>query len=249
MIEHSVVYGDERIRFTVRTQARRVPHRIAIHVEPDGCVQVDAPPGASIEQVKAAVMKRARWVSGHVEAARLRRAQVVPREYVSGESLLYLGRRYCLKVRSGRDGEQGAFMHGPFIEVHAASRDPETVRGVLEAWYRASARTVLGERLAALAAPMQWVRQLPPIRLQTMSRQWGSCSPSGRITLNPALVKAPRECVDYVLMHELVHLRHHDHSKRFYQALGRAMPNWQCAKSRLDDLADQLLDRPVQGRP
>ena len=82
---------------------------------------------------------------------------------------------------------------------------------------------------------------LPALRLQHMKVQWGSCSPAGRITLNPHLVKAPRECIDYVLLHELCHLRHHNHSARFYKALGTQMPRWRAVKQRLDAMAEQLL--------
>jgi predicted metal-dependent hydrolase len=241
MSQYSVPYGDERIRFTLRMQPQRPPHRIAIHVDPDGSVLVDAPPGASIEQVRGAVIKRARWISGNVEAARSRRANVLAREYVSGESVLYLGRRYRLKVLAARDAGPAAAMRGSFVEVHANTRDAPAVRKVLEEWYRERARTVLGERLQTVAAPLRWVRQLPPIRIQTMARQWGSCSPAGRITLNPALVKAPRECIDYVLLHELCHLRHHNHSPKFYRMLDRQMPGWRCIKEKLDNLAEQLL--------
>ena len=92
-----------------------------------------------------------------------------------------------------------------------------------------------------MAAPLRWVSQLPPVRIQVMTVQWGSCSPAGRITLNPHLVKAPRECIDYVLLHELCHLQHHNHSPNFYKALDRHMPRWRLVKSRLDKMAEQLL--------
>lgn len=243
MSQQSISYGDERIRFTLRELPQRPPHRIAIHVEPDGRVLVDAPPSASIEQVRAAVLKRARWISGNVEASRSRHAHVLPREYVSGESVLYLGRRYRLKVIAARNAVPEAALRGPFVEVRVQTRDPLAVRKILEGWYRERSRTVFAQRLAVVAAPLRWVRQLPPTRMQTMARQWGSCSPAGRITLNPALVKAPRECIDYVLLHELCHLKHHNHSPRFYRTLDQQMPGWHHIKERLDGLSEQLLIR------
>ena len=220
MSQHSIPYGDERIRFTLRRQSERRPQRIAIHVEPDGRVLVDAPQDAPLEQVRAAVIKRARWISSNVLAARMRREQVLPREYVSGESLLYLGRRYCLKVLVDPNAMPEAAMRGPFVEVRVGARDRAGRSQNIGNWYRDRAKTLFGQRLAAVASPLRWVRQLPPTRIQTMARQWGSCSPAGRITLNPALVKAPRECIDYVLLHELCHLKHHNHSPRFYRDAG-----------------------------
>ena len=75
-----------------------------------------------------------------------------------------------------------------------------------------------------------------------MNRQWGSCSPAGRITLHALLSNAPRECIDFVLLHEMCHLREHNHSKKFYRMLDRHMPDWQRVKARLDGLSEQILN-------
>lgn len=74
-----------------------------------------------------------------------------------------------------------------------------------------------------------------------MKVQWGSCSPAGRITLNPLLVKAPRECIDYVLLHELCHLLNHNHSPKFYKTLDRQMPRWRAIKEKLDNMVEEIF--------
>lgn len=238
---HRFAYGDEVIDFKLRRQPSRSVPRVAIHVEPDGRVVVDAPDSAATADVVRAVKKRARWISQHVAAAKARRAHVLPREYVSGESLHYLGRRYRLKVIVSADASVEARMRGAFIVVTVSERATATIRAALDAWYRQRARELFAARLAVVAAPLRWVRQLPPTRLQFMTVQWGSCSPSGRITLNPLLVKAARECIDYVLLHELCHLLHHNHSPKFYQTLDRHMPNWRKVKERLDNSAEEMF--------
>lgn len=239
--QHRVTYGDEVIAFSLRRQSSRTVTRLAIHVEPDATVLVDAPDAAPLADVLTAVKKRARWISQHVGAARARLAHVLPREYVSGESLHYLGRRYRLKVIVNAEAAVEARMRGAFITVTAPEHAPSTVKSALDAWYRQRARELFASRLAAVAAPLRWVKQLPPTRLQFMTVQWGSCSPSGRITLNPLLVKAPRECIDYVLLHELCHLLHHNHGKNFYRALDRHMPNWRPVKQKLDNMAAEIF--------
>jgi len=75
-----------------------------------------------------------------------------------------------------------------------------------------------------------------------MKTQWGSCSPTGAILLNPHLVKAPRECIDYVISHELCHLKEHNHSPRYYRLLSKIMPRWEVVKARLDGMAELLLN-------
>jgi predicted metal-dependent hydrolase len=239
--EQRIRYGDEVIRFRVRVQPdRRVP-RVAIHVEPDGRVLVDAPSGATSASVLAAVRKRSGWISRHVEAARERRGGLQAREYVSGESLLYLGRRYRLKVAVEAAAPLNAALRGAYLVVTTPQRSVVLIRDALDAWYRQRAKEVLTHRLEAVAATLRWVRSVPEMRLRNMTVQWGSCSPAGRITLNPMLVKAPRECIDYVMLHELIHLRHHNHGAQFYRTLDRHMPGWQALKRRLDDMAEELF--------
>lgn len=239
--QHRVAYGDEVIAFSLRRQPSRTVPRVAIHVEPDGRVLVDAPSTAALAEVQAAVKKRSRWISQHVNAAKARLTHVLPREYVSGESLHYLGRRYRLKVIVNPSASVGARMRGAFIVVTVPKHDPATIRSALDAWYRQRARELLADRLGAVAAPLRWVRQIPPVRLQFMTVQWGSCSPAGRITLNPLLIKAPRECIDYVLLHELCHLLHHNHSPKFHRTLDRHMPNWKAVKEKLDNMAEEVF--------
>lgn len=239
--QHRFAYGDEVIAFSLRRQPSRTVTRVAIHVEPDARVLVDAPDTAPLADVMTAVKKRARWISLHVKAARARLAHMLPREYVSGESLHYLGRRYRLKVVIEAGTRAQARMRGAFITVTAREHASAPIKMALDAWYRQRAREVFADRLAAVAASLRWVKQLPPTRLQFMTVQWGSCSPSGRITLNPLLVKAPRECIDYVLLHELCHLLHHNHSPKFYRTLDRHMPNWRAVKEKLDNMAQDVF--------
>lgn len=238
----TIRYGDELIRYAVRRHTARKSGRVAIHVDPDGRVLVDAPENAADEQIKAAVSGRARWIHGHLAAIRLRRAQVLPREYVSGESLLYLGRRYRLKIVARAKDPAAVRLRDSYIEVTLPARNPMAVQAALNSWYRGRARLVFEERLGAMASSLPWVRTAPALRLQSMKLQWGSCSPAGRLTLNPHLVKAPRECIDYVLLHELCHMKEHNHSQKFYRLLEQHLPRWRRKKERLDELADILLN-------
>lgn len=239
--QHCIAYGDEVIAFSLRRQPARTVTRVAIHVNPDARVLVDAPDTASLTDVIAAVKKRARWISRHLGAARARLVHVLAREYVSGESLMYLGRRYLLKVVVDGESVAEARMRGAFIIVTTPEQEMAKIKMALDVWYRHRAREVFAARLAAVGAPLRWIKQLPPTRLQSMTVQWGSCAPSGRLTLNPLLVKAPRECIDYVLLHELCHLLHHNHSPKFYRALDRNMPHWRAVKAKLDNMAAQVF--------
>lgn len=245
-------YGQDRIRCLVRRRPARAGGSIAIHVEADGRVLADAPASASAAEVRAALMRRVAWIHRHRTDACRRREPLMAREYVSGETLHYLGRRYRLKLCSdqtmmgrAQDGiSPRVRMRGGYIEVEAGDAPtPALVRGMLEAWYRGRAREVLSARMQAISVDLRWVKQAPPVTLRTMKRQWGSCSPQGRITLNVDLVRAPRDCIDYVILHELCHLRHHHHGKPFYRLLAAHLPQWPEVKRRLDAMAEIVLAR------
>jgi predicted metal-dependent hydrolase len=226
-------YGDETIAFSLHVQPGR-QGRIAIRIEPDGRVRVDVPPGAQEAAVQAAVRRRARWISAQLAAIRERLAHAPPRAPAGGASLLYLGRRHALALvlDERRDGE--VRLSGERIELALARLDAARVQAALEAWYRARAAEVMAARLAALLPALPWVRTPPPLRLRAMKRRWGSCSPAGRLTLNPDLVKASPECIDYVLIHELSHLKERGHGPRFRRLLDAQMPDWRTVKARLD---------------
>lgn len=127
------------------------------------------------------------------------------------------------------------------LEVTTRIRDAGKVRGLLSDWYKARAKETFARRLDAVLEQALWVETKPPLRTLTMQTQWGSCSPNGRITLNPHLVKAPRECIDYVILHELCHMAEHNHSERFYRLMGQVMPDWEKTKERLDGMASVIL--------
>lgn len=234
-------YGDEEICYQVNRVVSR-KQKVAIHVYPDGKVQVDAPVDADPSRISDAVRVRARWISKRLVEIRERNLHVLPREYVSGESYFYLGRRYLLKV-TVKPGKQGrAKLAGRYLQVTTPTAEKTSIRRYVKEWYKTRAKEIFAKRLSALAGQIIWLRELPPIKLLTMRIQWGSCSPMGVLVINPNLVKAPRECVDYVILHEICHLKEHNHSQRYYRLLTELMPDWEYHKTRLDGLAETLLN-------
>lgn len=213
---------------------------MAIHVDPDGRVLIDAPLRATDAEIRRAVTRRARWVQSRLQEIDNSRRHVLPREYVSGETVYYLGRRYRLRVLPSKE-MPAVCLRGCYLQVAVGSRSPGDVRIALHTWYRARARRILHLRLEELCRRLPWMKQIPPTSLRKMKSRWGSCSPKGLLTLNPDLVRAPRDCVDYVILHELCHLKVHDHSPRFHRLLETHLPGWKVMKSRLDGMAEMIL--------
>lgn len=234
-------YGDKEFRYAVcyRPTIRK---KVVVHIHPNGSVQVDAPSGTANVAIKEAVQKRARWVTTQLEQLREQKREVLPRRYVSGESHFYQGRRYPLKILQTQGGPRVSLCRGQ-LRISTMDRSPQAVKTLLWQWYRAHAHDTFQRRLGVLAQQVSWLSgQRPLITLRTMKKRWGSCSPRGHIVLNPHLVKAPRDCIDYVIIHELCHLKEHNHSPQFYQWLSQLMPDWKAVKSRLDGMAELLLN-------
>ena len=241
MVSQCLHYGDQKIPYKVVFVPRR-QRKIAIHVHPDGRVQVDAPLQTPLAEVKQAVGKRSRWLRNHLERIKENHAHVLPREYVSGESHFYLGRRYVLKVRKSKRDQPSVKLRQGQLQVSAERTDLATIKSLLWDWYKDHAQILFERRLENLCQQVNWIRRKPEWKLLTMKKQWGSCSPRGVLSINPHLVKAPSRCVDYVLLHELCHLKVHNHSSKFYRLLEKEMPEWQVVKGRLDGMAELLLN-------
>lgn len=236
----SLPYGAEKIRIT-RVSRSSEKNRLKVMVHPDGRVIVHAPESATDEDVLRATKRRIRWISEKIEYFRSQQTHVLPRSYVSGESHFYLGKRYMLKVHENTMTPQGVKLLRGSIEVSVKKKSTEKVRDLLDVWYKDRAKEVFMRRLNAILPQTLWVKQQPPVRILCMKTQWGSCSPQGRLTLNPHLVKANRDCIDYVLLHELCHIAEHNHSEKFYRLMNRVMPKWEKTKDKLDKMADALL--------
>lgn len=236
----SFIYGDERITFECKPRPL-VNGRILIKVHPDCRVVVFAPQDTDDQQVLNAVEKRGRWIYQQLRDFRKQLEYITPRQYISGESHSYLGKQYLLKVLVEPGNTPAVKMLRGKLEITVHNRGAEKVRQLLNNWYKARAKEVFTRRLDAMLEQTLWVSERPQMRLLTMRTQWGSCSPNGRLTLNPYLVKAPRECIDYVILHELCHIAEHNHSERFYRLMGQVMPEWERIKTRLDEMAGGIF--------
>ncbi len=240
-IDHQCInYGNQVIHYQVCYLSDR-KHNVAIHVHPNGSVQVDVPEHTAAVDIKKAVLKRARWVIKHLSQIDEQKRHTLPREYVSGETHFYLGRRYQLKVID-HEAELVKMLGGKLV-IHSQDKSAAHAKALLWLWYRNRSEKVFGKRLNAMAAELPWTRKKAPRwKLLKMKKQWGSCSPKGLLSINPHLIKAPRDCIDYVLLHELCHLQEHNHSKQFYKLLDRHMPDWTSRKAKLDGMAELLIN-------
>lgn len=226
-----IEFGSRQIRYRLHRADRK---RLRIVVSPALTVNVFAPKSAKEDQIREAVKKKAPWIAKTLDKLETYHPLPTPKRYVSGETFVYLGRQYRLRVRNGP--KQPAKMLGRFLWVWVEDKnDNKSIRRVVDAWFRKRARETLDRymnKCYTIASRHGVPEPLSVIRV--MRTRWGSCSPAGRITLNVKLVQVPVHCIEYVIMHELCHLKHHNHSKAFYALLTRCQPDWRKRKETLE---------------
>jgi len=237
----SIRYGDTQLHFT-RFEAKTSKQKLTIKVHSDCRIDVFAPIDSSDKDVIEGVTKRARWIYKQVSQFQEKLMHVTPRQFISGESHYYLGKQYMLKVVEDSLSKPKVKLLRGKLEVTVREKSASTVEAQLSRWYKKKADDVFQRQLERISHNVLWLEQLPPIKLQKMKKQWGSCSPKGTIILNPLLVKAPSRCIDYVILHELCHLVEHNHSEQFYRLLSQVMTNWQETKNQLDGLSERILN-------
>lgn len=246
MTEQGVLYyGDNSIHYDVRRTANSTSRKVTIKVHPDQRVVATAPHDATSEAIHKAMLKQVRWIWRNLTDFAKQTETVLPKRYVSGETQFYLGRRYVLKVLIDPSQPQSVKLGRGKLNInlqHEASNKAEKIKPLIDHWYRQKARAVFQERLNELLLKTTWVTNTPSFRIMSMTRQWGSCSTQGNLVFNPHLVKAPKECIDYVILHELCHIAEHNHSERFWRLLTQVMPHWKDVKARLDGMAEMYLN-------
>ncbi len=230
-----VRWGGTTIRYRYRYAPRKT---LGITVHPDLSVMISAPDGTHPELIRARVHRRAPWIRTAWREFELYLPKQPPRRYVSGETHRYLGRQYRLRVRPARF--TGAKLERGYLSVACPRVNGSgTVRRLVQDWYQRHAELVFSERLAICADLVKREKiAAHRLRVRRLAKRWGSCTRSGEIILNVELVKAPKHCIDYVIVHELCHLKEHHHGPRFWRLLGRVMPDWRERRGLLNQMAD-----------
>lgn len=226
----TLTYGADTIGYEVRFLSTR--RTLGIEVHPDCRVLVRAPLGCPQALIAERMQKRAGWISRQLAEFERYRPRTPARQYINGESHLYLGRQCRLKLATG-DAAGVRLTRGRLLVTLPGEPEAERVRAVLHRWYLDRARAVFSEVLAA-SLPHFKVATPPRLIVRAMQSRWGSLSRAGTMTLNVNLVRAPRPCIEYVVIHELCHTRHRDHDARFFKLLGQVMPDWEQRKRRLE---------------
>jgi len=234
-----VKFGGTAISYTV-VRSRRRRKTVEITLDPTEGVLVAVPSDTPAEQIEDIVRRRAGWI---LRRASDRLLEARRKDFVSGESLPYLGRQVRLFVESSSGGRvRVRFDHWSFHITVPRSLTGEARRTAMErsmtAWYRARALDRLQSRVERWAAIIGQER--PRVLTRNQRQRWGSCSPDGTLRFNWRIVMAEPALIDYVVLHELLHLRIRNHSKEYWTEMARIMPDFRLRRTRLKEVGASL---------
>jgi predicted metal-dependent hydrolase len=201
---------------------------IALVVQSNGELLIRAPQRATLKQINAMLSKHADWIAKKQAQAKTAQAAFTPREFVKGEKFLFLGENYAFELTNTKK---------PTLTLNGRFQLAQTIQGEakkhFEKWYKKEARTIFNERVAYYATKNGF--DVKKVKLSSARTRWGSCSAKGYINLTWRLVMAPLEIIDYVVVHELCHLREANHSKAYWAQVVAIMPDYKSRRKWLKE--------------
>lgn len=203
---------------------------VAIQIYPDKRIELKVPLLYNINNVEPFLEKHYRWIFKRLDAPIISKHDT--KRFVSGELHYFLGKQYPLLITISPDNNV-AFLDNTLM-VYAKYDIPELIETLLEKWYLSQARRIFHEISIPLMKQMEKYDVFPKsFTIKKMRTRWGSCSSKGSISLNLDLIKLPEQCIKEVILHELCHLVHFNHSKEFYALMTAEMPDWKIWKKEL----------------
>jgi predicted metal-dependent hydrolase len=217
------VEGESYVVEVKRTQRSKTA---SLKVE-EGQVIIVVPKDLSTERIEQVIADKHPWIMDKILAFQLS-TPASDKQYVSGESFPYLGRNYRLKLVTG-SYESLKLIHGRLqLTLQASPARTYFTRMALVDWYKRNAKRKFDEKVKRYAATVGVKPK--SVSVKSFKSRWGSCSAEGDVEFNWVVVMAPNRVVDYIVIHELCHLLHHDHSSRFWKEVARVMPDYKACK-------------------
>ena len=228
MTKDCILYGSTLIEFNIEFVERKT---LGIKVHPDGTISLKAPINSTLDDIRNKVHHRAAWILRQKRYFESFGTPTTERQYISGESHLYLGRQYMLRIKEGENNT----VHYQNNILEVVCQNKKEAAKVLQLWYLERAQIKFPEYAKPIIEQFAAYGVQPKsVGIKKMEKRWGYCILDGNIYLNPRLICAPRCCIEYVITHELCHLVYRNHTKEFYALLSKEMPHWEKWKTKLE---------------
>jgi predicted metal-dependent hydrolase len=227
----STQYGNRKIEFEIEYRNRKT---LAIQVEPIDKVLVLSPRGLSEEIIKEKVKSKAKWILKKLLHFKDMGYIQFNREFVNSEAFMYLGRNYLLQLLLNEN------LYKPVVKlsdgklnISTPTKDQTILKNTLQKWYKREAKKIILKRLEFYK--LKFSIEPGIIKIKEQKKRWGSCSSKGNIYFNWRTVMAPSPVIDYIIVHEMSHLIHKNHSPKFWESVETILPDYKARRKWLRD--------------
>lgn len=223
-------YGRYKYEYELTRQSRKT---LSLTVRPDMSILLKAPVEAEILRINAFLKRKWIWLEKQLRFFKKYERKIYKKEYLSGESFLYLGRQYTLKVVNG--SKNSVVLRRGIFKVISTKKSSNKAHNqkALGRWYEKRIEIVFNKIYRSALKKFNY-DFIPDVVVRNMAKRWGSYVNHKKIIINPRLIQAPTECIDYVICHELCHMRYKNHSKDFFNYLSSVYPGWEKVKEKLE---------------
>jgi predicted metal-dependent hydrolase len=220
--KYEISINGQTITYAVKRSLKA--RRIRLEVRPQTGLTVIVPHSYKIGQLPRLLISKGRWISNNLAKYRHLQKPYAEKELKSGDTVPYLGRDMELVKRENHSGTDSIILEGDTLTVSSELFKNDTLELAFEQWYRTEAAKVISERIDKLSSQMGISYKQISIRGQ--KTRWGSCSRKRSLNFNWKLIMAPEPVIDYVIIHELAHLKEMNHSKKFWELVAQYCPTW-----------------------
>ncbi|OFX80035.1 MAG: hypothetical protein A2X20_04085 [Bacteroidetes bacterium GWE2_40_15] len=224
-------YGKHKYEYILLKEERKT---ISLTVTPELEIIVRSSKNVTTEKIEDFLQKKWVWLEKQLKYFKSVKRNHFAKEFVSGESFYYLGRQYQLVVVRGASTDVRLMRGKLILETNQGIENSKANKTILNCWFTGRAQIVFQERLENIFLKFEYSQALPTIEIKRMLKRWGSFLGKKKIVLHPGLIHASKDCIDYVISHELCHFKYKNHSTAFYRLLGEKCPSWSAVKEKLE---------------
>jgi predicted metal-dependent hydrolase len=233
--ESVFTFGSRAYHYDLVRQDRKT---LSLTVRPDLRIIVKCPPRADQERIESFLRRKWLWLEKQLRFFGKYQLKHYQKEYVSGESFLYLGRQYKLVVRRGPKNAVSLAKGILLVQTAIGNRDGAYSKYLITCWYNEKRTEVFLQRYREMLQKFDYADP-PRLVVKNMKKRWGSFYQKNIVALNPKLIYCPKDCIDYVIVHELCHVRFKNHDKKFFAFLKKKCPRWEKIKDKLESIGIQ----------
>lgn len=223
-------YGKYSYEYYLVLQDRKT---VALTVQPNLNIILKCPFDYDAEKIEKFFKRKWLWLEQQLRYFKKYQKKIAKKEYVSGESFLYLGKQYKLLIKTAKNSQVKLEKGKITVFTSKPSQDRTTNKKLLKKWFDQRTKSVFTTLLKEMAKKFNY-DFIPNLIIRKMPKRWGSYLSNGKIILNPLLIRASKDCIEYVIVHELCHMKYKNHNKNFFRLQESIIPNWKEIKEKLE---------------